>query len=135
MHPRLEERHPEDDAQEEIRQRVTDADLVQQCHDEEHAQAHQQGVQEEILRVEDRDDQGGPDVVRDGHRGEQDADADGDSVPHEGEHTEREGDVRSHRNAPAPDSIGSVVEGGEDRRGNDHPAEGRNHGQCGLSGR
>ena len=132
VHARLVQAKPQDETAHHIGAKTEVLRLVE--HEEN--RRHQRGAHEPLdtrrLAVEDGDRGDGDEVVGDGERGKEHADARGNAVAQQREDAEREGDVGRHGDGPTVDRA-ALVEEGIDARGNDHAAHRGEHGQQRLT--
>ena len=83
------------------------------------------------MAVEQRDDDDGHDVVCDGQGLQEDGEAAGDALAHQGEDADGEGDVGCHGDAEALDVLAAEVEAHVDDDGHEHAAACGDDGQQG----
>ena len=125
----LEKRQPHRRADQRKKHRVHDANAVGD------GQYRQQGAADgdvdprDVARVEEGYDDDGPDVVDDRNCGQKDLEAEGRAAPKQGEHAQREGDVRRHRDSPSGGAFGRRIEGCEYEGGHDHPPNRGDNGE------
>ncbi len=132
--PGLEEGHPEAEAQESEGPGAADPGEVQEHQGAEKRGGHPEAAEGELGGVEEGDHQDRPQVVHDGHGGDEDLEGQGHAPPQESQDPQGEGDVRGHGDAPAVGPRAAGVPQGVDRCRHQHPTHRRRQGEGRLPG-
>ena len=134
MNARQVHAQPEDDAKPQVRDERVDVRAVERDEQRERDRGGEQPLERRRVTVEDRDDEDCDDVVGNGERREEHADARRDATAQKRHDAERERDVCRRRHAPPARGVRVAgVDGTVDDNRCEHAAHCRDDGEQGLT--
>ena len=129
MHARFMHRHPGERAEEQVDADVSHSRPAHSVDERKQPAGDQQRLDREVGCIKDGDDGDRADVVRNRQREQEHAQLRGDPSPDERQDSQREGDVRGHRDTPSALAFAAGVQRDVDQRGDDHAAQGSGNRQ------
>ena len=135
MNARLQEGIPSNETEHDIKRHKAHAQTAEQERRSDGQKSHEQGAEDEVGIVEQRDDDDSAEVIDDGERRQKDDEPQGSLPGRDGHDAERKSDIRGHRDAPAAKRRQADVDGRIEKGRHNHAAERRADGQQHRRGR